>query len=202
MPVACRIVLRFDRSFGFAVGAHDAARPLVIDPTREFTFTVGGNASVSTTDVATDSQGDTYLTGSTRASDFAVAGGIVGALGLAFEPRPMANLAQLAPVYLFAPTDGGPVRGRYLVSFINTGPDEAGDVVLTVSLPCARLRDLPVTPQLRILRQPAAGEPITEIVLARETPAPVRAGTGRQERARPDRPLPPAVPRSGGPAAG
>ncbi len=65
-----RYVRRGKRGIGFAVGAYDRARPLVIDPVLLYASYVGGTRFDSGLDVAVDSDGNTYLAGQTTSPDF------------------------------------------------------------------------------------------------------------------------------------
>ncbi len=54
----------------FAVGAYDSNEPLVIDPSLVFSTYLGGSNYDSGTAIASDSQGNAYITGSTDSMDF------------------------------------------------------------------------------------------------------------------------------------
>lgn len=55
---------------GFRVGRYDARHPLTIDPFLSYSTYLGGGDYDDVRGVAVDGQGNTYLTGSTRSSDF------------------------------------------------------------------------------------------------------------------------------------
>lgn len=59
-----------DTEVGFDVGAHDAARPLVIDPTLSYSTYLGGSGFDRGLSIAVDAAGNVYVTGSTLSSDF------------------------------------------------------------------------------------------------------------------------------------
>jgi uncharacterized repeat protein (TIGR01451 family) len=64
-PVAGSFVLRGARRAGFAIGAYDHSRELVIDPVLSFSSYFGGAGNEEATYVAVDSAFNIYLTGST-----------------------------------------------------------------------------------------------------------------------------------------
>ncbi len=67
--VAVRYVRR-GRGFGFALGAYDAAQPLVIDPILEFSSLLGGTGYNQAQAVAVDSSSAGYIAGYTLSTDF------------------------------------------------------------------------------------------------------------------------------------
>jgi hypothetical protein len=56
--VSARYVLRGARRIGFAVGAHDPALPLVIDPTIAYSTYLGGSGNDAGTSIAVDRAGN------------------------------------------------------------------------------------------------------------------------------------------------
>jgi hypothetical protein len=70
--ISGRYVLRGSRHVGFAIGAHDPATPLVIDPKITFSTYLGGSKNDVATSVAVDRAGNTYVAGSTTSSDLVV----------------------------------------------------------------------------------------------------------------------------------
>jgi hypothetical protein len=75
------VLARFERRaadrFGFAIGAHDAARPLVIDPVLSVASYLGGSTRDAGRAIAIDATGAIYLTGETISPDFPVTPGAV-----------------------------------------------------------------------------------------------------------------------------
>jgi hypothetical protein len=69
-PVAGRYVLEADGRVGFAVGAYDPTRPLVIDPVLNYSTYLGGNGLDIGTGIAVDAAGDAYVTGYTFSPNF------------------------------------------------------------------------------------------------------------------------------------
>ena len=59
-----------DRIVGFAVGAYDRDRPLVIDPIVSYATFLGGTATEQATAIAIDAAGNAYVTGYTQSTDF------------------------------------------------------------------------------------------------------------------------------------
>lgn len=68
--VAARYVLLSANEIGFQLGKRDRNMPLTIDPAIVYTKYFGGSGSDSGGPVATDAQGNVYVTGSTNSIDF------------------------------------------------------------------------------------------------------------------------------------
>ncbi len=73
-PVAGQYVLGKDGQAGFAVGAYDHSRPLVIDPVLSYSTYLGGSGGYTATDVGyaitVDQAGNAYVTGRTQSTNF------------------------------------------------------------------------------------------------------------------------------------
>ncbi len=70
-------VIREDGSVGFALGAYDHGRTLVIDPTLDYGTYLGGTGTEAIRDLVQDSAGNMYATGSTTSSaSFATVGDV------------------------------------------------------------------------------------------------------------------------------
>jgi hypothetical protein len=63
-------VLSGSNRVGFWIAAHDAGKPLVIDPTIVYSTYLGGTSSESGLGIAVDAAGAAYVTGSTWSSNF------------------------------------------------------------------------------------------------------------------------------------
>lgn len=70
VPVTVSYRLLGDGSIGFAVGAYDRTRPLVIDPYLVYSALVGGGERDEGWAIAVDDAGNTYVTGTTLSNDF------------------------------------------------------------------------------------------------------------------------------------
>ena len=68
--VEARFVVADDATVGFAVGAYDRTRPLVIDPTIAYSTFLGGFHFDAAQSLAVDPQGNTFIAGYTASSDF------------------------------------------------------------------------------------------------------------------------------------
>lgn len=68
--VAVRYVVGRDHSVGFALGAYDHARPMVIDPVLVFATYLGGTSFNQANAVAVNASGNAYVTGTTLSADF------------------------------------------------------------------------------------------------------------------------------------
>lgn len=69
-PVAARFVSTGPNEFGFALGAYDRSRPLVIDPVLTYSTYVGGTLADELRGLAVDAAGNAYVVGSTVSTDF------------------------------------------------------------------------------------------------------------------------------------
>ncbi|MGH9844190.1 MAG: SBBP repeat-containing protein, partial [Blastocatellia bacterium] len=68
--VASRYVLKGGNRIGFAVGAYDTSKPLVIDPIIDFSTFFGGIGSDEGFAIAVDAAGNAYVTGTTYSNNF------------------------------------------------------------------------------------------------------------------------------------
>ncbi|MFA5330856.1 MAG: DUF3344 domain-containing protein [Methanoregula sp.] len=66
-----------DNSYGFSVGNFDHDKPLLIDPSMDYSSYLGGSGdeTVSYNTLAIDNEGNTYITGSTKSSNFPTTSG-------------------------------------------------------------------------------------------------------------------------------
>jgi len=76
-PVASRYTLAGDR-VGFALGAYDAGKPVVIDPMLSYSTYLGGGYTDAGYGIAVDGAGDAYVLGQTNSAYFPTAGSIQG----------------------------------------------------------------------------------------------------------------------------
>jgi beta-propeller repeat-containing protein len=117
VPVAARYVLDGDGTVGFALGAYDGHRPLVIDPVIVYSTYLGGSIFEIAWEVAADAAGNAYIAGYTASSNFPTVSpyqGSPGGQGDAF-------VAKFAP-------DGTPVYSTYLGgSYVDQANDVAVD---------------------------------------------------------------------------
>jgi hypothetical protein len=93
IPVESAFALDSARTYGFTVGAHDATRPLVIDPGLVYSTFLGGSGYEEAANVALDSGGNAYVTGFTLSTDFPTTAG-------AFDVTPSGGdgfVTKLAP---------------------------------------------------------------------------------------------------------
>jgi Beta-propeller repeat/PQQ-like domain len=74
VAVPARFRLARDGGVGFAVGAYDRSRPLVIDPVLEWATYLGGGVDDEVTAIASDPGGNVYVAGRTWSRDVAAAG--------------------------------------------------------------------------------------------------------------------------------
>ncbi|HHW84582.1 MAG TPA: hypothetical protein GX400_00035 [Chloroflexi bacterium] len=113
--------------FGFAVGAYDAAYPLVIDPELVFSTLLGGNGTEYGRGIALDAQGNIYVVGATFSLDFAGTDGQTQAGGRdIFVSKLNADATQL----LYSTYIGGRSSDEALAVAVNA----AGEAYLTASV--------------------------------------------------------------------
>jgi hypothetical protein len=74
-------VVGADGRVGFAVGAYDAQRTLVIDPVLTYSTYLGGSDSDEGNDIALDSAGNAYICGNTASTNFPTANAIQATFG-------------------------------------------------------------------------------------------------------------------------
>lgn len=75
-PVPGAYALRGASEVGFEIGAYDETRPLVIDPVLRFGSYLGGDMRDIGWGVATDEEGNVYVTGQTQSADFPTTDGV------------------------------------------------------------------------------------------------------------------------------
>jgi hypothetical protein len=79
--IAARYVLKGPDTYGFAVAAYDADRPLVIDPVLDYSTYFGGDSDDYGYAITADPAGNIYLTGSTNSTTFPVVNAAQGTFG-------------------------------------------------------------------------------------------------------------------------
>ena len=79
--IAGAYVLSGGRQVGFQVAAYDASRPLIIDPVLIYSTYLGDSGQDGARDIAVDSSGNIYLTGTTDSTSFPTASPIQAAIG-------------------------------------------------------------------------------------------------------------------------
>ncbi len=96
-----RYVLLGRDTVGFAIGAYDARRPLVIDPTLSYSTYLGGSADNSGASIAVDGAGNAYVVGDTTSTDFPTTAGAYATTlrGASDAFVTKLNMARGAPVY-------------------------------------------------------------------------------------------------------
>ena len=84
-PVDGHYVLLGNHTAGFAVDRYDRAQPLVIDPVLSYATFLGGSGGDFSQSVASDAQGNLYLTGGTDSPNFPATAGLTGGTNGATE---------------------------------------------------------------------------------------------------------------------
>jgi hypothetical protein len=90
--VSGRFVLEGNDGVGFAVGAYDRSRPLIIDPVLSYSTYLGGSGNDYGDGIAVDTAGNAYMVGGTTSANFPTTG---GASHLASVGRPDVFVAKL-----------------------------------------------------------------------------------------------------------
>lgn len=79
--ISGRYILDGGRSVGFAIGAYDARRPLIVDPVLNYSTYLGGGGIDAASSIAIDGAGNAYIAGSTQSLDFPTAQASQAAFG-------------------------------------------------------------------------------------------------------------------------
>jgi hypothetical protein len=130
--VEARFVARGKNSFGFEVGAYDASKPLVIDPSLVYSTYVGGASPVNGNDqafgIAVDSQGCAYITGETASYTFPTTPG-------AYRTTPDTGFSSSdAFVAKLDPTGSSLVYSTYLGGVDTQFGNSAGDTGYAIAV--------------------------------------------------------------------
>jgi len=125
--VPCAFVVRADGEIGFAVGAHDASKRLVIDPTFTVATYLGGSLAETPGAITFDAAGDAYVAGKARSVDYPTTTG-------AWQPNRAGtvNPSNLYDAFLSEITPAGAfVFSTYIGG--GGGDDGANDVAVDAS---------------------------------------------------------------------
>jgi hypothetical protein len=124
-------VINEKREVGFEVATYDASRPLVIDPTISYSTYLGGNREDAGYDIALDSLGNAYITGSTNSDNFPSVNSLPHASGGNYTFITKLNAAGTALVY--STYVGGTGSGHSLDHANSIAVDSAGNAYVTGS---------------------------------------------------------------------
>lgn len=143
-PVEGRFVLRGAHRAGFAIGAYDRSRELVIDPVLSFSTYFGGAGNEEATSVAVDTAGNIYLTGSTTSAPppggtFPVTSGVIQSTLKGPQNIYVAKILPSPPTLIYATYLGG--NGTDAPA--NIAVDGAGDAYIAGTTSST---NFPVTP--------------------------------------------------------
>jgi hypothetical protein len=100
-------VLLADNQIGFEVGAHDPARPLIIDPTLSYSTYLGGSGDDTPDRITVDSGGNAYVTGYTSSTDFPTASPLQPPFGGGAEDAFVAKLNVTGDALVYSTYLGG-----------------------------------------------------------------------------------------------
>lgn len=136
------------KSYGFATGAYDRSRPLVIDPGLDYSTYLGGSGNEQAWDIAVDALGSTYITGDTFESpNFPTT---VGAFDASPSPAVPGGTYETF-VTKFDPS-GAMVYSTYLGSSGHLSPpsgiavDNSGSAYVVGGIAPSAVPDFPITP--------------------------------------------------------
>jgi hypothetical protein len=73
--VSAKYIIKKKGEISFEIGSYDSGKPLVIDPVLSYSTYLGGSGHDAGFDVAVDTSGSAYVTGSTDSSEFSPLGG-------------------------------------------------------------------------------------------------------------------------------
>lgn len=111
-PVDGRFELRGRDVVGFRIGAHDPARPLVIDPVLSVATFLGGSLNDEGRAIATDAKGAIYVVGETISLDFPLAGPLQPGFGGGVQDIVVAKLDASGSKLVYATYLGGSLHDR------------------------------------------------------------------------------------------
>jgi uncharacterized repeat protein (TIGR01451 family) len=112
-----RFVLRGANRAGFAIGAYDHSRELVIDPVLTFSTYFGGSGDERSTSVAVDGSFNVYITGSTTSTNLPTIAGV-------FQPAIFAGATQNVYIAKIQPPLGAIAAVLDYVTYLGgEGPD-------------------------------------------------------------------------------
>jgi hypothetical protein len=125
IPVQSRYRRNRDGSFGFALGAYDRRRELVIDPVLTFSAYVGGSSANTINGIGHDANGLIYVVGTTASTDLPIVGTPVQtALDVLDGPDSDVFMVQIDPKQ---PAGSQVIYSTYLGG---AGNDSANDMVV------------------------------------------------------------------------
>ena len=119
-PVPARFELRGPNRAGFAIGAYDRSRELVIDPILNFETYFGGSLDELQTSIAVDTSNNVYLAGSTDSPNLPVTAGVLQTTLSTILQPPATNvyIAKITP-----PLGTTPATLDYVTYLGGTGSD-------------------------------------------------------------------------------
>lgn len=105
--VAVRFVLHGEQRIGFAVGAYDTTRPLVIDPVLSYSTYLAGTGDESGAGVTVDAAGNAYVVGGTSSIDFPTTSGVLSTSNAGLTDGFVAKLNSDGTGFVFSTYIGG-----------------------------------------------------------------------------------------------
>jgi len=134
-------LIKGKKQIAFQVANYDRSKPLVIDPTLDFSTYLGGSGMDRGDGIAVDSAGNTYITGSTLSTNFPVTAGAFQTVkaGIGESDAFVAKMNVLGSFFIYSTYFGGDNRD----SGNDIALDAAGNAYVTGLTDSA---NLPTTP--------------------------------------------------------
>jgi hypothetical protein len=126
---------------GFAVGAYDARRPLIIDPVLAYSTYLGGGSIDGGNGIAVDAAGNAYVTGSTASTDFPSTPGAFDTTDNANTEAFVTKLNTSGTALIYSTYLGGSSRENFVRGGVVV--DSAGNAYVTGDTSST---DFPTTP--------------------------------------------------------
>jgi hypothetical protein len=106
-PIPAAYTLSDEQQVGFAVGAYDASRPLIIDPVLVYATFLGGSDVDDGTAIAVDGAGNAYIAGFTSSTDFPATPAVVQRKLSSLESALVSKLNASGTVLVYSTFLGG-----------------------------------------------------------------------------------------------
>ena len=131
--VAGRYVIENGNQIGFAVGAYDVSKPLVIDPVLQYSTYIGGTGGDEGRAITLDASGDAYIVGDTSSTDFPTAGNpVIGTLPAQATDAYISKLNADGSALLYSTYLGGTVSTQSMLAGASgIAIDASGDAFVT-----------------------------------------------------------------------
>jgi hypothetical protein len=151
IPVAAQYAVRGDARIGFALGAYDPSRPLVIDPVIVYSTYLGGSGEDIGLGITVDHRGQAVVVGVTQSANFPTQNPSQPALGGSADAF-VAKLNAQGTALLFSTYLGGSDEETW----VSVAVDPVGDIYLAGG---TRSANFPTTAGVLAPTRPAKADP-------------------------------------------